>query len=185
MPYVKKDHRDKLDPVIQKISEELAAKASEQFSRPHTISQIYFERFHEISYQLACIAAATRPVENCAQSSLELAKLAYDIGSSDGSFWAGDLNYSLTRIIQLVPKNLVRSGAWQKEFRYWIYAATCGGLERAALSSDRFSGDIDEWIKTIIVGVLIDIKDEYKRRVNAPYEEKQIAMNGDCYDVIL
>ncbi len=185
MPYVKKDHRDKLDPVIQKVSEELAASAKQEASNPHKISQIYFERFREISYELACLAARTRAVEDSAESSRELARIAFETGNSDGSFWAGDLNYSLTRVIQLVPKNLVKSGVWQKEFRYWIYAATCGGLERAALSTDRFSGDIDEWIKTIIVGVLVDIKDEYKRRVNAPYEEKQIAMNGDCYDVVL
>jgi hypothetical protein len=185
MPYVKKYHRTKLDPIIQRISEELAQSASLDTSSPQKISHIYFERFREISYQMACLAAGARTVDECEESTGEIVKAAFELGNSDGSFWAGDLNYSLTRVIQLVPKILVKHGAWQKEFRYWVYAATCGALERASLSTDRFSGDIDDWIKTVIVGVLIDIKDEYKRRVNAPYEEKQIAMNGDCYDVTL
>lgn len=181
MPYVKKEHRAKLDSLIQIISDEIANSCDS--TNPQKISQIYFERFSEISYELACIAAKAQGRETSAKSSRELAKLVYETGNADGSFWAGDLNYSITRIIQLVPKNFVKRGAWQKEFRYWVYAATCGALERAAFAADKFTG-IEEWIKTIIVGVLVDIKDEYKRRVNAPYEERQIELNGDCYEVV-
>jgi hypothetical protein len=185
LPYVKREHRTKLDPIIQKISEELASSAKEEVSNPQKISQIYFECFREIAYEVACIASGVRSVENENRSSHELAIAAIELGNSDSSFWAGDLNYSFTRIIQLVPKNLVRAGTWQKEFRYWSYAATAGALERAAVAADRFPDDVEDWIKTVLTGVLFDVKDEYKRRVNAPYEEKQIAMNGDAYDVTI
>ncbi|MGC8516874.1 MAG: DUF6899 family protein, partial [Candidatus Acidifodinimicrobium sp.] len=39
-----------------------------------------------------------------------------------------------------------------------------------------------DWIFDGIVGVLEDIKDEYKRRVNTAYEAVQIKKSGDCYD---
>ena len=34
----------------------------------------------------------------------------------------------------------------------------------------------------IVLGVLTDIKDEYKWRVNRAYEMEQILKSGDCYD---
>ena len=40
----------------------------------------------------------------------------------------------------------------------------------------------DDWITDALVGVLIDVKDEYKRRVNTAYEAIQIKKSGDCYD---
>ena len=40
----------------------------------------------------------------------------------------------------------------------------------------------EEWIKAGLVGVFIDIKDEYKVRVNKSYEIAQILKSGDCYD---
>lgn len=73
----------------------------------------------------------------------------------DGAF-LGELNYSITRLIQLIPQIMVDRGIFKTAFRYWLYAG--------------------------IAGVLIDVKDEYKRRVNTAYEAEQIMKSGDCYD---
>ena len=73
----------------------------------------------------------------------------------DGAF-LGELNYSLTRLIQHLPRSLQDKQGFKDEIRYWIYAG--------------------------IVGVLVDVKDEYKRRVNTSYEAAQIEKSGDCYD---
>ena len=40
----------------------------------------------------------------------------------------------------------------------------------------------NDWIFDGFVGVLEDVKDEYKRRVNTAYEAVQIKKSGDCYD---
>jgi hypothetical protein len=73
----------------------------------------------------------------------------------DGAF-LGELNYSLTRLIQHLPRSLQEFQGFKDEIRYWLYAG--------------------------IVGVLVDVKDEYKRRVNVGYEAAQIEKSGDCYD---
>lgn len=73
----------------------------------------------------------------------------------DGAF-LGELNYSLTRLIQHLPRSLQEFQGFKDEIRYWLYAG--------------------------IVGVLVDVKDEYKRRVNVAYEAAQIEKSGDCYD---
>jgi hypothetical protein len=73
----------------------------------------------------------------------------------DGAF-LGELNYALTRLIQHLPRSLQEKQGFKDEIRYWIYAG--------------------------IVGVLVDVKDEYKRRVNPAYEDAQIEKSGDCYD---
>ncbi len=73
----------------------------------------------------------------------------------DGAF-LGELNYSLTRLIQHLPRSLMKFQGFASELRYWMYAG--------------------------IVGVLVDVKDEYKRRVNTSYEAAQIVKSGDCYD---
>jgi len=73
----------------------------------------------------------------------------------DGAF-LGELNYALTRLIQHLPRSLQQHQGFKDEIRYWMYAG--------------------------IVGVLVDVKDEYKRRVNVGYEAAQIEKSGDCYD---
>jgi hypothetical protein len=87
-----------------------------------------------------------------------LAKAICDVSipyKYDGAF-LGELNYSITRLIQRIPQIMVDREIFKSALRYWIYAG--------------------------IVGVLIDIKDEYKRRVNTSYEAAQIVKSGDCYD---
>ncbi len=186
MPYVKESHRKKLDPLIEVISDELARAAS-VLEKPQEIGEIYFSTFLEISRLLKELATGSR-LSLTSGSTQRLAKVIFEVGTEDKSFWAGDLNYALTRVIQIVPRKLVEKRKWEKEFRYWTYAVTSGALESTALAISREAWPKEEeepWLDVVLVGVLLDIKDEYKRRVNAPYEIEQQRVNGDCYDVKL
>ncbi len=191
MPYVKHSHRQKLDPFIERASDKIA-ESSALLKYPQEIGQVYYLEFLDIVRALRALALKKEDDIHGGSSHKNsihhLADAIFSAGKDDGGFWAGDLNYAITRMIQLVPRKLVQKGKWEKEFRYWTYAATAGALERTALSvNEMFSDRSDEsdWINTVLVGVFIDIKDEYKRRVNVPYEIEQTASNGDCYDVIL
>ncbi len=73
----------------------------------------------------------------------------------DGAF-AGELNYALTRLLQEIPRDLVKDGTLKEEIRYWI--------------------------QPLMYGVLLDVALEHKRRVNTAYEAAQIVKSGDCYD---
>jgi hypothetical protein len=73
----------------------------------------------------------------------------------DGAF-AGELNYAVTRLLQEIPRELVKEKIIPDEIKYWI--------------------------QPLMYGVLMDVVLEHKRRVNVPYEAHQILKNGDCYD---
>lgn len=73
----------------------------------------------------------------------------------EGAF-AGELNYSLTRLLQEIPRELIKAGVITEEIRYWI--------------------------QPLMYGVLLDVALEHKRRVNVAYEAEQIVKSGDCYD---
>lgn len=73
----------------------------------------------------------------------------------DGAF-AGELNYALTRLIQEIPRSLIKTGQIKEEIRYWL--------------------------QPLMYGVLTDVAWEHKRRVNVSYEAAQIVKSGDCYD---
>ncbi len=73
----------------------------------------------------------------------------------DGAF-AGELNYSLTRLLQEIPRELVKRGQFTDEIRYWL--------------------------QPLMYGVLLDVALEHKFRVNQAYEAAQIVKSGDCYD---
>lgn len=73
----------------------------------------------------------------------------------EGAF-AGELNYSLTRLLQEIPRELIKKGIITEEIRYWI--------------------------QPLMYGVLLDVALEHKRRVNVAYEAEQIVKSGDCYD---
>lgn len=73
----------------------------------------------------------------------------------DGAF-AGELNYSLTRLLQEIPRDLVARGQFNEEMRYWM--------------------------QPLLYGVLLDVALEHKLRVNTAYEAAQIVKSGDCYD---
>ncbi len=70
--------------------------------------------------------------------------------------FAGELNYSLTRMLQEIPRELIKRGQIKEELRYWI--------------------------QPLMYGVLNDVAQEHKRRVNIAYEAAQILKSGDCYD---
>lgn len=70
--------------------------------------------------------------------------------------FAGELNYTLTRLIQELPRELIAKGCMKEEMRYWI--------------------------QPLFYGVLLDVALEHKRRVNVAYEAAQIIKSGDCFD---
>ena len=73
----------------------------------------------------------------------------------DGAF-AGEMNYALTRLLQELPRSLMKTGQIKEEIRYWL--------------------------QPLMYGVLLDVALEHKRRVNVAYEAAQIVKSGDCYD---
>jgi hypothetical protein len=100
MPYIAREHRPKLDSLIEALADAVAAVAKET---------------------------------------------ANDKG--DATAYAGLLNYTLTRVTMLVV------------------AQCCGPIRYATIAT--------------VSGVLKNVNDEFYRRVAAPYEDKQIAKNGD------
>lgn len=68
----------------------------------------------------------------------------------------GELNFFITRILNHLPRALVKTGESQSELKYVLQAG--------------------------MFGVLIDVLLEYKIRVNPAYEIAQIIKSGDCYD---
>jgi hypothetical protein len=105
----------------------------------------------------------------------ELGKAIKNVSKKYGyeGAYLGELNYSITRLIQEVPQQMVKLGKWKEELRYWLYAVTVDSLISLANRNDLPVG---------VAGVFEDIKDEYKRRVNPAYEAVQIVKSGDCYD---
>jgi hypothetical protein len=73
----------------------------------------------------------------------------------EGAF-AGELNYSLTRLLQEIPRKLFKKGIITEEIRYWL--------------------------QPLMYGVLLDVALEHKRRINVAYEAEQIVKSGDCFD---
>ncbi len=73
----------------------------------------------------------------------------------EGAF-AGELNYSITRLLQEIPRDLMEKSQIKEELRYWL--------------------------QPLMYGVLLDVVLEHKRRVNVAYEAAQIVKSGDCYD---
>lgn len=68
----------------------------------------------------------------------------------------GEMNFFITRLIQHLPRELMKTGEAESELRYWMQAG--------------------------IYGVLLDVVLEHKVRVNQAYEMAQIMKSGDCYD---
>lgn len=99
----------------------------------------------------------------------------------DGA-WLGELNYATTRLIQEIPRALIKKFRLPEsnELRYWIYAEFVGYL--GALSHHFQMIKNVNWIDQGFAGVFTDVKDEYKRRINISYEAAQIIKSGDCMD---
>jgi hypothetical protein len=121
------------------------------------------------------------PAETAAQRvARTVLDVAADYGQKGG--WLGELNYAVTTLIQAVPFKLYRDGTWPEALRYWLHAETVGALTRAAYELHECTGN--NWIANGLAGVLEDVKDELKRRVNTAYEAAQIRKSGDCYQMV-
>ena len=189
MPYVAKKDREILDNFIDKLSEYIISELTKG-KKTAEISIVYRHTIKKMA----------NTILELEKTPLEQRKAMYDskndpaeimgakivqVADSYGykADFDGELNYSITRLIQTVPKKMAEKGEWKEPFRYWVYAQTVGALTRSALDINRMETDPkNEWIIDGIVGTLFDIKDEYKRRVNTAYEAVQIERNGDCYD---
>jgi hypothetical protein len=179
MPYISAEERPALDEVIEPVAEGIASELSRGPNTETSVSTLYRRTFSIVGRTLLDLASgASREETRGAEGRLALKIYGATGGTHDGA-WLGRLNYSLTRLIQAVPRKMVEKGAWKEEVRYWVYAQTAGALARSAMEFNAMAGD--EWYADGIVGVLGDVKDEYKRRVNAAYETFQIRKSGDCY----
>ena len=185
MPYVAVDDRKILDPLVDSLAQEIADELPKQ-NNDAKLSTLYKGRFIELSLAIKDLINGKKIKGNI--NIQKLAQAIYDLDRryNYSAAFNGELNYSITRLIQLVPKKLVEKGIWKEEFRYWIYSQTAGALTRTAMEMDklgskRLSKD-EDWLYDGLSGVFEDIKDEYKRRVNTAYEAVQIKKSGDCYD---
>ncbi len=185
MPYIAKEDREKLADSIEAVAEDTALqlRSLDTSAKLSTVYRAAFKTIADTIYKLV-----TKQPINLVSSEQKLAGKIYELDRQynyDAAF-NGELNYSITRLIQIVPKKMVQSGVWKEELRYWVYSQTVGALVRAqddvkalAVASNDPKND---WIFDGLVGVFEDIKDEYKRRVNTAYEAVQIRKSGDCYD---
>jgi hypothetical protein len=181
MPYIATKERPAIDKKVEALAEETSAQLGRGANNDTDISVHYRRAFVTIAKVLLELERG-----KTAQSESGRAQnLALEIfgksskTSADRAAWLGRLNYALTRFIQVVPEKMVQRRVWKEEFRYWVYAQTVGALARSAME---VPGLGDDWPTDGLVGVLVDVKDEYKRRVNAAYETFQIRKAGDCYN---
>ncbi len=183
MPYIPEGDRPSLDKKVNDLAEEISENLI-KINGTGEIATFYEKSIIEIFnvlYNLELgkknLKLDTKP-KILGNEMFEVAK-----GHDHRPSWLGEMNYSITRLIQLVPRKMVQKGAWKEEFRYWVFAQTVGALERAALEINKKNiQDNLTYVLNGMVGSLFDIKDEYKRRVNTAYEAIQIRKSGDCYD---
>jgi hypothetical protein len=181
MPYIPQEDRIILNRKIDKLAEDIVYELVKN-GEDAEISVRYKDKIIDLCETIYSLLSGKNKARKTRAE-----ELAYEIVNLSKKYdykgaWLGELNYSLTMLIQVVPYKMVKTGNWKEEFRYWIYAQTVGALERAASKIERKKvPKKNEWIIDGIVGVLHDVKDEYKRRVNAAYEAFQIKKSGDCY----
>jgi len=176
MPYVpskKTDGKSADREIIDAAAEILADKAAGEITDNLSVIDVYGNVFLKTARALKEFLAGQNPAGGSEEG---LAKAIYEVAAAydyQGAY-LGEFNYAFTRFIQRVPAIMVEKKRWDGEFRYWIYAATVSAL----ISASRQAEDL----KIGLEGVLEDIKDEYKRRVNTAYEAAQILKSGDCYE---
>ncbi len=179
MPYIPPENRPPINAAVDSLATEIA-DALRQQRQTAELSEIYRDAFGRIAAAIDAlergVSIGTAAADRLAGAIVEAAKAYRTKGG-----WLGELNYALTMLIQEVPRKMQSSGAWTDSLRYWIYAETVGALVRA--SYDIHARHANTWIGNGLAGVLVDVKDEYKRRVNTAYEAAQILKSGDCYDV--
>lgn len=181
MPYISPENRPLIDEAVHDLAQEIAGRMT---AREETA-----ELSSRLRAAIMAIARHIRMAERGAAPAAEskatvVAQRILEVAAGHGvkGGWCGELNYALTRLIQAVPHELVGAGQWAEPFRYWIYAQTVGALTRSAWDLHRECND--DYTGNGLCGVLTDIKDEYKRRVNTAYEAAQIRKSGDCYDLV-
>ena len=179
MPYVpsmktdgKSNDRELIDAKVEVVATRIAARTESNFD----LSEAYGTVFMDIGEYLENLYRGSIGVPS--DDVGQLSETIFNVGKKynyEGAF-LGELNYAITRLIQRVPQIKVKLGLWEakSEIRYWLYAITTETLFMVA-SHYKCSG-------IGIGGVFLDIKDEYKRRVNTAYEAAQIIKSGDCYD---
>ena len=179
MPYIPPCNRpeidEKVDVLAEKISAELIAKGETA-----EISVLYRSAFKSVASHIASLEydmnlSTESAEEELAYVIVEKAAMYDQVGA-----WVGELNYAITMLIQMVPYKMHKKGVWSEALRYWLYAQTVGALTRTAY--ELHSKMKNDYVANGLIGVFEDIKDEYKRRVNIPYEAAQINKSGDCFD---
>ncbi len=183
MPYIPQEDRPLLDEKVSALADRIASELAEMKGTAH-ISVLYERSILSIVNTLYRLQIGKKgSIPKSTEDALAHAMFEISKKHDYDCPWLGELNYSLTRLIQLVPRKMVEKGAWKEELRYYIFAQTCGALERSALQMHKkITNKAHSYIINGMVGALFDIKDEYKRRVNTAYEIIQIQKSGDCYD---
>jgi hypothetical protein len=180
MPYIQKEDRPYLDKIVLELSDEIVNLLKNK-NGDTDLASLYKEKISDVIQ--AIINKESGKVIDDNINAYKLGSAIFDVSTKYNyrGAWLGELNYAITRLIQIVPYNLYKQGIFKEPFRYWIYALTAGALESVAIDFSK-KRKIPEWIKIGIIGVINDVKDEYKRRVNTAYESYQIEKNGDCYE---
>lgn len=184
MPYISSEETDGkssdrkiIDAALEPLARKIAAEITNNFSLRKIYQRVFIETARALYHLIHLLNS--EEIYNAFQldpASIKLAKTIYRVGTREyyGGAYLGAFNYAITRFIQRVPQIKVEQGEWKYEFRYWLYAETVSALVYAS----RHTEDLDIGVD----GVFIDIKNEYKWRVNRSYETAQILKNGDCYD---
>jgi hypothetical protein len=180
MPYISREERPAIDARVEALAQEISSALGRGENKETEVSVYYRQSFKIVAGALLGLERGkTQQVPSGAAGELALELFAASSQSSaHKGAWLGRLNYALTRLIQVVPTKMVEKGFWKEDFRYWLYAQTVGALVRTAME---VHSDGDDWATDGVVGVLFDVKDEYKRRVNSAYETFQILKAGDAY----
>ena len=178
MPYVpskKTDGKSSDREIIDEALRPLVQKVAKEITNNFSLRKIYQRVFVEVASNLQYFLWKKPITVSSSYLEWELAKaICIASAKSDyGGAYLGEFNYAITRFIQRVPQIKVERGDWEDEFRYWLYAETVSALIYASRHTESLNIGVD--------GVFIDIKDEYKWRVNRSYETAQIIKSGDCY----
>lgn len=179
MPYVpskKTDGKSTDREIIDLAIEELAVKIASMIEKNSDLRTVYQNLFVRVAGDLRDMLRNPNMVGSNGDLEWNLARAIYETGAKYGyeGAYLGEFNYAFTRFIQRVPQLKVAKGDWKDELRYWLYADTVAALIYAANHTENFDIGVN--------GVYVDIKDEYKRRMNTAYEAAQIVKSGDCYD---
>ena len=180
MPYIPPANRPAIDSAVNDLANEIAAVMT-QAEETAEISVRLRAAFRVIARTIRAVESGETPADDGKAADLAARVLDTAAGYGLKGGWTGELNYALTRLIQAVPLAMNRNGTWSEALRYWMYAQIVGALSRAAWEVHAEGND--DFIDNGLCGVFIDVKDEYKRRVNTAYEAAQILKSGDCYDL--